>query len=138
MDEVVELYGDKVSLVFKHFPLEMHPEAHLASQAAECARDQGKFWEYHDVLFANQSDFKPETLPRYAAQLSLDIEIFQACLDSKKYAARVDSDLAQGALVGMSGTPGFYINGIPLAGAQPLPAFQQIIDGELARIESVR
>ena len=131
-------YGDKVSLVFKHFPLSFHPDAHLAAQAAECAGDQGKFWEYHDKLFANQKELKQPALLAYAGALSLDEATFETCLTSKKYAARVDADFEQGKQVGMSGTPGFYINGIPLSGAQPLANFQQIIDAELARLESVR
>ena len=125
-------YGDKVSVVFKHFPLSFHSEAHLAAQAAECARDQGKFWEYHDVLFANQGRLLPPDLVEHALQLELDAETFEACLRSQKYVGRVDADLAEGGSIGMSGTPGFYVNGIALSGALPFENFKEIIDEELA------
>jgi predicted DsbA family dithiol-disulfide isomerase len=130
--EIVGHYGDRVSIVFKHFPLEFHPEAHGAAQAAECARDQGKFWEYHDILFANQEKLFPPDLVEHALQLDLDADIFEACLQSQKYAGRVNADLTEGGAIGMSGTPGFYINGIPLSGAQPFENFKLIIDEELA------
>lgn len=132
VDEVIAFYGDKVSLVFKHFPLEFHKEAHLAAQAAECAREQGKFWEYHDMLFANQKNLTPPSLVEYALQLDLKAEPFETCLQEQRYAGRVNADLAEGGTVGMSGTPGFFINGIPLSGAQPLENFKRIIDEELA------
>jgi predicted DsbA family dithiol-disulfide isomerase len=133
IDEVVAHYGDKVSVVFKHFPLDFHKEAHLAAQAAECAREQGKFWEYHDMLFANQQNLAPSSLVEYALQLDLEAEPFEACLQEQRYAGRVNADLVQGGTAGMSGTPGFYINGILLSGAQPLENFKEIIDEELAQ-----
>jgi protein-disulfide isomerase len=136
--QLVEHYGDKVTIYFKHFPLPMHANANVAAQAAECANDQGKFWEYHDVLFRNQKALGAQALVGYAADLSLDSEAFQQCLSSQKYASRIDSDLAEGKSVGMSGTPGFYINGIPLSGAQPFLNFKQIIDAELAKVEAGR
>jgi protein-disulfide isomerase len=132
VDEVVEKYGDKVSVVFKHFPLSFHDQAHQAGQASACANDQGKFWEYHDELFANQSALAEADLIRHAGTVALDVAAFTTCLTSKKHAATVDADMALGKTVGMSGTPGFYINGRSLSGAQPLDAFSKIIDEELS------
>ena len=112
--QVVSHYGDKVSVVFRHFPLSFHKEAHLAAQGAECAGDQNKFWEYHDLLFANQQALQKDNLLEYASQLKLNQKKFDECLNSGSKATKVDADMAAGELVGMNGTPGFYINGIPL------------------------
>jgi len=131
LDQVKEKYGDKVSVVFRHFPLSFHTEAHKGAQASECANDQGKFWEYHDKLFANQKSMFDADLKRYAAELSLDQTAFDACLDSGKYKDKVDRDLEEGTAAGMSGTPGFFINGRFINGAQPLEVFVEIIDAEL-------
>lgn len=132
--KVVEHYGDKVSLVFRHFPLSFHKEAHLASQGSECAGDQGSFWEFHDLLFANQQALQPADLMSYAAQLKLDEQAFDACIKGGTKAGKVDADMAAGELIGMNGTPGFYINGIPLTGAVPFENFKTVIDEELARL----
>lgn len=134
VEEVLAHYGDKVSVVFRHFPLSFHQDAHLAAQAAECAGDQGKFWEYHDLLFENQkAGMKRPQLGDYAKQLKLDDAKFASCVDGGTHAGKVDNDMEEGALVGMNGTPGFYINGIPLTGAVPFENFKQVIDAELAR-----
>ena len=133
LDQVKEAYGDKVSVVYRHFPLSFHKEAHKAAQASECANDQTKFWEYHDLLFANQRALTEPDLVSYAEQLSLNMGDFTSCLNSGKHAATVDQDMAEGAAVGMQGTPGFFINGRFLNGAQPFEAFKEIIDAELAR-----
>ena len=133
LDEVKEAYGDKVTVVYRHFPLSFHMEAYKAAQASECANDQSKFWEYHDLLFANQRALTEPDLVSYAEQLSLNMGDFTECLNSGKHAATVDEDMAEGAAVGMQGTPGFFINGRFLNGAQPFEAFKEIIDAELAR-----
>ncbi len=130
--EVEAKYGDKVSVVYRHFPLPMHAQAGKASEASECANDQGKFWEYHDALFADQKPWMEADLTRYATNLELDMEIFGTCLSSGKHAATVADDMEDGRKVGMGGTPGFYINGIMLTGAQPIEAFSEVIDAELA------
>ena len=132
--QVVSHYGDKVSVVFRHFPLSFHKEAHLAAQGAECAGDQNKFWEYHDLLFANQQALQKDNLLEYASQLKLNQKKFDECLNSGSKATKVDADMAAGELVGMNGTPGFYINGIPLTGAVPFDNFKAVIDEELARL----
>lgn len=133
VEEVKEKYGDKVSVVYRHFPLPMHDRAHMAAQASECANDQDGFWPYHDILFENTGRMQDEDLQRYAREAKLDGAAFDACLASGKHASTVDKDMEEGGAVGMSGTPGFYINGVMLSGAQPLEAFSEIIDGELTR-----
>jgi predicted DsbA family dithiol-disulfide isomerase len=132
VDKVAEHYGDKVSVVFRHFPLPFHKEAHLASQGAECANEQGKFWEFHDTLFQNQKAMFEADLKKYAGTLGLDQAKFDECLGSGRHASKVDGDIEYGKSVGMSGTPGFYINGRVLSGAQPFEKFEEVIDAELA------
>ncbi len=131
--EIAAKYGDKVSVTFMHFPLPMHTNAPKAAEAAMCADDQGKFWEYHDRLFENQRMLDPLSLVRFAGEVGLDPNAFQVCLDSGKHQADVERDVEAGRKVGMSGTPGFYINGINLSGALPLDVFSEVIDAELAR-----
>lgn len=133
VDKVMATYAGKVRLHFRHYPLDFHKEAPKAHEASMCADDQGKFWEYHDELFRNQKALQPEQLKGYAKKLGLDAAKFDACLDSGKYKPAVDKDLADGQKLGVSGTPAFFINGVPLSGAQPFEQFQQIIDEELAK-----
>ena len=130
--KVKEKYGDKVSVVYRHFPLPMHPEAIPAALASECARDEGKFWEYHDKLFADQKKWTAEDLKGYAKELQLDEAKFATCLDTSAKQARLDKDMEDGTAVGMTGTPGFFINGVPLQGAVPVEAFDEIIEQMLA------
>jgi protein-disulfide isomerase len=132
VEEVMKAYGDKVRLVFRDYPLPMHPQARGAAEAAACANAQGKFWEYHDKLFANQSALGEDKLKEYAQQLGLDQKKFDQCLADKPNRAAIDKDLADGAKAGVNGTPAFFINGRMLSGAQPLEKFKEVIDDELA------
>jgi len=120
-----------VRIVFRDYPLDFHKEAQLAAEAANCAGDQGKFWEYHDKLFENQSQLKEPSLKQYATDLQLDTEAFNTCLSSGKHRDGVKTDLREGQAVGVTGTPAFFINGRFLSGAQPFDAFATIIDEEL-------
>ena len=123
-----------MKFVWKDFPLtSIHPQAVKASEAAHCAGDQGKYWEYHDVLFSNQRALQVEQLKKYAVDLSLDTGAFNACLDEGKYTQRVHQGLEEATRLGLSSTPSIFINGRLLLGAQPLEAFQAIIDEELER-----
>ena len=123
----------KVKYVYRDFPLtNLHPQAQPAAEAAECADEQGKFWEYHDKLYQNQQGLGSALYTQLAQQLSLDVNKFQQCIDSRKYRQEVQNDFAYGSQVGVSGTPTFFINVIMLVGAQPYQAFQQVIDAELA------
>lgn len=121
----------KAKLVFRDFPLSFHQYAEKASEAAECAYDQSKFWEYHNKLFENQGALDVASLKKYAQDLGLDTAKFNTCLDSGTKAAEVNKDLSDGTKYGVTGTPSFFINGIQLTGAQPFSAFQQIIEQEL-------
>lgn len=118
--------------MFRDFPLPMRKDAHGAAEAANCASDQDKFWEYHDKLFENQRALSVENLKKYAVDLQLDSRQFNACLDSGKYTEDVQGDVQNGQSLGVTGTPAFFINGRFLNGAQPFEMFAQIIDEELA------
>jgi protein-disulfide isomerase len=131
VDEVMKAYPDKVKLVFRQFPLEFHKEAPKAAEAALCAADQNKFWEFHDTLFANQSALQPDKLKEHAKTVGLDTAKFNKCLDSGEKAAAVKTDQEAGQKVGVNGTPAFFINGILLSGAQPFDEFKSVIDAEL-------
>jgi protein-disulfide isomerase len=119
--------------VFRDFPLPFHNNAQIAAEAGNCAHEQGKFWEYHDVLFQNQQALGAAQLKEYAAQVGLDTAQFNDCLDNGKYTAAVNQDHAEGSSIGVRGTPAFFINGRFLSGAQPFEAFKTVIDEELAR-----
>jgi protein-disulfide isomerase len=134
LKEVVRLYPKQVRLAFRDFPIAgLHPKAAKAAEAARCAGEQGKFWEYHDLLFGSQAQATPADFKRFAEQLKLDANNFATCLDSGKHAAAVASDVQEGTRLGITGTPTFFINGRLVVGALPLEAFQRIIDRELRR-----
>ena len=130
--QLLERYPGKVKLAYRDFPIDsLHPQARRAAEAARCARDQGKFWEYHDLLFAGPPSAAPESLDRSAGQIGLDLVAFEGCLSSGVHAAAVQRDVDEGARLGLNGTPAFFINGRPLTGAQPLEAFVRIVEEEL-------
>jgi protein-disulfide isomerase len=134
LKQVKEKYGDKVRIVWKDFPLtQIHPQAFKAGEAAHCAAEQGKFWEYHDRLFANQQSLQPNDLKKHAADLGLDAGAFGTCLDSSKYGERVRDGVAEGSRLGVNSTPTIYINGRVLSGAQPYETFVTVIDEELSK-----
>ena len=134
--QLQEKYGDKVRVVWKDFPLtRIHPEAHKAAEAAHCAGDQGKYWAYHDRLFANQQALQVEALKRYARDASLDPARFDACLDSSKFAERVRDSLAIGTKLGVSSTPTIFINGRVMPGAYAYEDMVAVVDAELERLK---
>lgn len=128
----------KVKFVIRDFPLEFHAQSQLASQAAECANEQGKYKEMHDLIFDKQSAWSenekaPDLMKGYAGQLSLDTKKFDACMSSQKYLPEIRKDLIDGATAGVSGTPAFFINGKLLSGAMPYDTiFKPILDAVLA------
>jgi protein-disulfide isomerase len=134
---VKQVLGDfpgKVKWIFRDFPLaSIHPTAPKAHEAARCAAEQNKFWEYHDLLFERSPRHQPEQLKKYAEELQLDATAFAGCLDSGRHEAAVKADIEEGAALGITGTPSFYVNGRALVGAQPYAAFKQAIERELAR-----
>jgi protein-disulfide isomerase len=123
VDQVLKTYGDRVRFVYRHFPLGNHPNARPAAEASQCAAEQGKFWEYHDRLFANPSKLGDPDLKQHAAALGLDTGKFNACVDSHKYKPQVDADVNAGEEAGVNGTPAFFVNGRMLSGAQPFESF---------------
>ncbi len=132
LKQVLERYPDKVKLVYRDFPLDrIHPQARRAAEAARCAHDQGKFWEYHDLLYANTPRGAAEDLRQYAKQVGLDVAKFEQCVASGVHKAAVQRDIDEGGRLGVTGTPAFFINGRPLEGAQPLEAFVRVIEEEL-------
>lgn len=133
MAQIEQNYGDKVAIYFRNFPLPFHSSAQKAAEAAQCANEQGKFWVMHDKLFANQNALSVDNLKSYAKDLGLDTAKFNTCLDSGKMAALVQSDLAAGQAVGVSGTPTTFVNGKAIVGAYPYDAFKAAIDAELAK-----
>jgi protein-disulfide isomerase len=134
LKKVRETYGDKVRIVWKDFPLtSIHPQAFRAAEAAQCAREQGKFWELHDVLFANQQALQPDELKKHAAGVGVDPAKFNACLDASKYGERVQQQMSVGTQLGVGSTPSIFINGRLVSGAQPYEVFAAIIDEELTR-----
>jgi protein-disulfide isomerase len=129
--QVLQTYGDRIHFVYRHFPLSTHPNAKPAAEASQCAAEQGKFWEYHDKLFANPSRLADGDLKHSAAELGLDTAAFNKCVDTHKYAAQVESDFRAGEDAGVNGTPAFFVNGRMISGAQPFDAFKRLIDEEL-------
>ena len=134
LDQVRSKYGDKVRVVFRQFPLHsIHPQAQKAAEASLCAHDQGKFWEMHDAMFADQQKLAVEDLKATAGRIGLDAAAFATCLDSGKYEQQVEDDVKAGTLAGVTGTPAIFINGRSLSGAVPFEQLAEIIDEELAR-----
>jgi len=133
LKDLLAKYGERVNLAYRDFPLtQIHPQAQLAAEASRCAGEQGKFWEYHDQLYT-ASNLNRAVLGDYARALTLDDKQFDACLASGKYKSQVERDLQEGMQAGVSGTPGFFVNGVLLTGSQPLEAFLRIIEEEVTQ-----
>ncbi len=128
VNDILKKYPNDVMLVFKNFPLDFHPYAQKAAEAAECAADQGKFWEYHDVLFSHQDNLAVGDLKYYAKELGLDTDAFNRCLDSGAMAGRVSNDRNEGLAKNVRGTPSFFING-----ARPFTVFDDAVARALAK-----
>src|SRR5690349_9173934 len=111
LERLVKESGDKVRLVARDFPLSQHADAFKAAEAAEAAREQGKYWEYVHVLLQNQSSLSVEKLKSFATEIGLDRDRFDAALDSKKFAEMVQADVDDGIKLGLKGTPSLFING---------------------------
>jgi protein-disulfide isomerase len=135
--QIEKEYGKKVRVFFRHNPLPFHADAPLASEAAIAAEQQGKFWEMHDKLFANQQNLKRPDLEKYAQELGLDMGKFKTALDSGSGKARIQADMALAKQVGAQGTPNFFIDGRNLVGAQPFEKFKELIDDELVRADKL-
>ncbi len=135
--KIIEKYvkTGKVYLVYRDFPISsIHSYAEKAAEAGECAHEQNKFWQLHDLIFQNQLDLTVSALKKYAGRVSsLDVNKFSKCLDSGKYRNEVAKDVKDGEDAGVRGTPTFFINGTALVGAQPFDVFEQILDGLLKK-----
>jgi len=129
--ELMAAYPKDIRLFYKQFPLSMHPHAALAAQAALAANEQGKFWEMHDVMFANFRKLSRENILVWAQQIGLDVNKFKADLDSGKFAAAVKKDTADGDAAGVYGTPAFFINGKLYNGPMTMEAVKPILEAEL-------
>ncbi len=137
LKQLLDRYPGKLRLVHRDFPLDaLHPLARGASEAARCAQDQGKFWQYHDALFSHFPQAASNDLKEYAQIVGIDVAKFDGCLSGGVHKAAVQRDVEEGIRLGVSGTPAFFINGRPLQGAQPIEAFARIIDEELALLGS--
>lgn len=126
-----EIAQGRVRLVWKDFPLSTHARAEKAHEAARCAQDQGRFWEYHDLLYRNQRALEISALKQYATTLGLDQTLFDQCLDSGQYKGLITEGIAQGVAAGVRGTPSFLINGKLVVGAQPYEVFKKEISNAL-------
>ena len=131
----------RVRIVFRDFPIQdIHPEATVTAMAGECAEDQGKFWEFHDKAFREQDRrgrdivrYKVADVKRWAMDIGLEAAAFNECLDSERHKAEVEKDYKDGADIGMTGTPVFFINGRAVVGAHPFATFQKVIEEELQK-----
>ena len=133
VEQVLTEYKDKIRFVYLDYPLPFHKQAVPASLAVHCAGDQGKFWEYHRNLMEVNGDLMPADLSKRASDVGLDAAALTSCVDSKKYEPLITAAYNEGAALGVTGTPAFFINGRMLVGAQPIDQFRQIINDELAR-----
>ena len=130
----------KAKFVYRDFPLDIHPMAEATAQAAQCANEQGKFWQYHDKVFEEQDKLGQGTiqytlndLKQWAKEIGLNVAQFNSCLDSGKYTQEIEKDLQDGIAAGVTGTPGSFINGRQIKGAVPFAQFEKIIEEELKK-----
>lgn len=144
LPQIKKDYIDKglVKFAFRQYPLppEMHPAARPLAEAAECANEQNKFWEFHDIAFQKQEDQGEGTIAisdadisTWAGELGLDMAQFNSCFTSKKYSAKIDEDMAEGAKINVNSTPTSYVNGQIVVGALPYASFKTIIDQQLKK-----
>jgi len=134
MAQIEKVYGDKVKVVWKNLPLSFHPNAMPAALAAMAANDQGKFWEFHDKVFANQQKLSRDQYVAYAKELKLDVPKFSKALDDAAFKAAIEADSKEANALGVSGTPAFFVNGKFLSGAKPFAEFATAINAELKRL----
>jgi protein-disulfide isomerase len=131
---LLENYDGKVKLVFRNYPILGQASA-LGALAGVCAKDQGKFWEFHDLMFANQQDLTRVAFLKYAEELSMDVETFTKCFDTQEHITEVQADFTYAQNLGITGTPAFFINGHFVSGAQPYSVFADMIDQQLGSLE---
>jgi protein-disulfide isomerase len=131
LDPLLQQYEGRIRWVYRDMPI-LGQASVDAANAGECADDQGRFWDYHDLLFGDQASFTREGFIAKATQLGMDVAAFTACYDARTHEPEVQQDLMAGQNLGVGGTPTFFINGRPVVGAQRIDVFQRIIEEELA------
>lgn len=129
-EALLDKYPDQIRFVYRDFPITSQ-ESFYAAQAAQCAHEQGNFWDFHDLLFSGTLPLGTEAYETYAQDLGLDAEELLNCIETERFAEEVSADATFASSIGLTGTPTFFVNGIPMIGAQPLERFSQIIDEEL-------
>jgi protein-disulfide isomerase len=135
LSEVLAKYPKDVRLVHRHFPLDqIHPFARPAAEAAMCADAQGRFWEFHDAIFALNGKIDEKTFGAIGQDLGLDGEALSSCISERRFKDYVANDASAGEAAGVTGTPAFFVNGIPLKGSRDVKNLSRVIDGELARL----
>ena len=130
-----DAYGEQVQVIFVQNPLSFHDKARGAALAAMAAGRQGKFWQMHDTMFANQQSIDPANLEKFAGELGLDVEKYKKDLKDPALAKKIDADQGAAVALGASGTPAFFVNGINLSGAKPFEEFKTVIDAEIAKAD---
>lgn len=131
VEQIMAAYPKDVKLIYKQFPLDMHPHARMAAEASLAAKDQGKFWEMYQILFKNSRHLSPENIAMWAKEIGLDMNKFEADIASGKYKATIEKDIKDGDAAGVYGTPAFYINGKQYNGEVTLAALKPILQAEL-------
>ncbi|MBN1960123.1 MAG: thioredoxin domain-containing protein [Deltaproteobacteria bacterium] len=134
LKKLSELYPNDLRIEFRNFPLKQHHAAYEAAKAALCANEQGKFWQYHDLLFANSRALGADDLQRYANEVAIDTDKFSKCLASDRPGHLLEKMAALGQQIDIQGTPAIYLNGIQLIGLLPLPIMQALIDNEISNL----
>lgn len=130
LNELKKIYGKKLRIVYKHYPLPSHPQARPAAEASMCVNEQSsdKFWKMHDMLFDNQKEWTAEELKEYAKKAGADLKKYDECVAARKYAPLIDASIAEGQKLGVNSTPSFFVNSQLVKGAQPVAEFREIID----------
>tara|TARA_Y100000310_G_C20695429_1_gene825357 strand:- start:3936 stop:4580 length:645 start_codon:yes stop_codon:yes gene_type:complete len=133
--QLLELFPNEINFIFKHYPSNENKDSPRAALASECARNQGKFTEYHDILFERPLDFSLGTLILFADELQLNIEQFNECMQNFTTLPKIDNDIKDATFNGVRGTPTIFINERKIEGLQPLPTLRLLIEQELTRVK---
>lgn len=135
LGQVLDAYGDEIRFVYRHYPLtNLHPGAQIAAEASMCAEEQGRFWDLHEAMFANPAAIAPSYLKQTARDLGMDGKAFDECLDAQRYKDRVDEDARAARALGLTGTPGLFVNGRFVAGVPEAESLGQLVVDEMRRV----
>lgn len=134
LQPLMQNFKGKIRFVYRDFPLSsIHASATLTAEAADCASDQGKYWEYFNAVFSGTDSLSESTIQKYATAINLDLDLFNQCLSSRKYKDEVEGDYSYATALGVQSTPTFFVNGIPVIGAQPYQVFENLVSQELSQ-----